>query len=434
MFNTKNLTRYATRSGWNALLPPREPHVQRPTTSRFFSIVIGAGYTGLAAARRTAELVPDKEVLVLDASEVGEGPSGRNSGFVSAFPVNPTANEHGSADDDAVRKMRISIAGQEWLRSLIHLHSINCDWDEDSLRVNAAASPEGDIAAKKRMESLRRWGFVCKELGDAERTALLGTDYYTTAFDVRPAALVQPAALIRGLAENLPANVRLLENTLVTRIDGNGPFQVHTMRDTFTADKLFLANNGQVRELGILPDRMVTILTYAALTPRLDKEELAKLGSAPIWGMTPINSMGMTIRKLSDRFLVRSMSSYGSETDPQSVRETLRRLYTNRYPKMRSYEFEYVWGGATAFTGNGGFFFGEARPGIFASVGCNAAGVTKGSIHGKLLAEMACGSQSSLLSDRLKQSGPNWLPPEPFRGIGAMSRIAWLRYQAGREY
>ncbi|MGY4601517.1 glycine/D-amino acid oxidase-like deaminating enzyme [Bradyrhizobium sp. GM22.5] len=434
MLNTTHLTQYHTRSGWNALLPPRVARDQKPANTRFASIVIGAGYTGLAAARRTAELESAKEVLVLEASEIGEGPSGRNSGFASVFPSKPTANEYGSADDDAIRKVRTSMAGQEWLRLLIREHNIDCDWDEESLRINAAATPEGAVAAGDWLQSLRRWGFNCRVLSDEERVAQLGTDYYSTAFDVRPRALVQPAALIRGLAASLPANVTLLERTLVTRVEGNGPFKVHSTKGIFTADRLFIANNGQARDLGILPDRTITILTYAALTPRLDKDELAKLGAAPIWGMTPINSMGMTMRKLKDRFLVRSMSSYGRENDPRTVREELSRLYCKRYPRMSSHEFEYVWGGAVAFTGNGGFYFGEARPGIFGAVGCNAAGVVKGTIHGKLLAELACGSQSELLTDRLRQTGPNWLPPEPFRGIGAMSRIAWLQHKAGREY
>ncbi|WP_164305322.1 FAD-dependent oxidoreductase, partial [Streptococcus pneumoniae] len=72
-----------------------------------------------------------------------------------------------------------------------------------------------------------------------------------------------------------------------------------------------------------------------------------------------------------------------------------------------------AWGGLTAVTHNGGFYFGEARPGLYASVGCGGAGVVRGTIHGKLLVELACGSQSALLTDRLKQKSPNWLPPEP---------------------
>ena len=61
---------YHNRSGWNALLPPREVRDVLPSTRNFASVVVGAGYTGLAAARRLAELEPDREVLVVDSSEL----------------------------------------------------------------------------------------------------------------------------------------------------------------------------------------------------------------------------------------------------------------------------------------------------------------------------------------------------------------------------
>ena len=58
-----------------------------PPQSRFRHVVIGAGYTGLAAARRLAELQPQEPILVLDASSAGEGSAGRNSGFLINLPT-----------------------------------------------------------------------------------------------------------------------------------------------------------------------------------------------------------------------------------------------------------------------------------------------------------------------------------------------------------
>src|SRR5688500_7784012 len=94
---------YQTRSGWNALLPPREIRDQIPASRSFASVVVGAGYTGMAAARRLAELEPDREVLLIDSSELGEGAAGRNSGFLSCSPNEPRANRHGTVDETAAR-------------------------------------------------------------------------------------------------------------------------------------------------------------------------------------------------------------------------------------------------------------------------------------------------------------------------------------------
>lgn len=130
--------------------------------------------------------------------------------------------------------------------------------------------------------SPRRWGFDCQVLSDQERVPQLGTHYYTTAFGVRPRAFVQPAALIRVLAASPPTNMTLPQRTLVTRegADPSNPLREEHVH----GDRPCIANNAQAGDLGILPDRIVTILTYAALTPRLEENDLANLGAAPLWG------------------------------------------------------------------------------------------------------------------------------------------------------
>ena len=41
-------------------------------------LIVGAGYTGLSAARKLSELHPNKKIIVVDAQLAGEGASGRN--------------------------------------------------------------------------------------------------------------------------------------------------------------------------------------------------------------------------------------------------------------------------------------------------------------------------------------------------------------------
>ncbi|PDT63971.1 FAD-dependent oxidoreductase [Bradyrhizobium ottawaense] len=434
MSKDKVAPRYAAKCGWNALLPRRTPREQAPNERRFYAIVVGAGYTGLGAARRLAELMPEKEILVLESSEIGEGSSARNSGFLSVNPVQPRANSHGSADDDAIRKVRIVVAGLDWLRTIVKENNIDCDWDEKAPRVTAAATPEGEILARRTKNSLERWTIKCAEHDAGDLEQLLGTNYYLYGYEPLTRALVQPAALIRGIADTLPANVTLLEKTPVEAVSGSGPFHVQTRRGDFSADKVFIANNAHARALGFVTNRMIGVYTYGALTPVLDDDELARFGKLPAWGVIPKSKAGTTMRKVQRRFLIRSSASYERETDPQKVRSILTQLFRNRYPKMHSYEFEHVWGGLTAITSNGENYFGELKPGLYASVGCQGAGVCRAMIHGKLLAEFACGSQSSLLADRLTLEAPNWIPPEPFRGIGALTRMSYMRWRAGRDY
>ena len=75
-------------NGWSAILPQRPITPALKGDQRADWVVIGAGYAVLAAARRLAENRPNEKVILLEAHEVGEGASGRNSGFAIDLPHN----------------------------------------------------------------------------------------------------------------------------------------------------------------------------------------------------------------------------------------------------------------------------------------------------------------------------------------------------------
>ena len=64
--------RYQHRSGWNALLPPRTNTQSLSAHLNVNVAVIGAGYTGIAAAKRWRELAPDDAIAIIDATVIGE--------------------------------------------------------------------------------------------------------------------------------------------------------------------------------------------------------------------------------------------------------------------------------------------------------------------------------------------------------------------------
>jgi glycine/D-amino acid oxidase-like deaminating enzyme len=435
MFRTSKQTypTYKNPCGWNALLPIRAPSLAVPATRRFDTIVIGAGYTGLAAARRIAESRPDKAVLILDAGIVGEGSAGRNSGFVINLPHNTRLGGHHSPTESARKQIRVYAAGLSWLENLVRKHRIECDWSPIG-KFHAAATEGGERNLRATLNQYRTWGIRLTEYSRESLREKIGSDYFHYGFHSLNNVFVQPASLIRGLADSLPPNVTLLEDTAVLGISANSPFSVATSKGEFISDQLVVANNGFARSLGLLRDRLITIFTYAAITPPLPQEELRKLGNKAEWGVIPANRLGATLRRTSDgRLLVRSGYSYEREQAPCDTLALLTDIYRRRYPKMRSHSFDYLWGGTTALTRNGATFFGQPRPGLYVSAGCNGAGVLKGTTFGKLLGEMVVGAQSRDLTDVLAMEGPSWIPPEPFRRIGVLSSIRYQATLAGLE-
>ena len=73
-------------NGWAAHLPPRTPRPHLTGDVRADWIVIGAGWAGLAAARRLSGNRPSDRVVIIDAAAVADGASGRNSGFAIDLP------------------------------------------------------------------------------------------------------------------------------------------------------------------------------------------------------------------------------------------------------------------------------------------------------------------------------------------------------------
>ena len=69
-------------NGWYETLPSPPPARTVAGTVKADFAVIGAGTCGCAVARRLAELRPDDAIVLVEATRVGYGTSGRNAGFM----------------------------------------------------------------------------------------------------------------------------------------------------------------------------------------------------------------------------------------------------------------------------------------------------------------------------------------------------------------
>lgn len=365
---------------------------------------------------------------MIEATQIGEGTSGRNSGFVLT-----AAGNDAEATKKATRQLEIFDAGFAWLRQIVRDASIECDWN-DVGKYHAAATDEGVANIKAIARQYQACGQRCDEIPQAEFARRIGSSYYKYAFYTGHNVFVQPAALVRGLADSLPANVTLLEQAPVSSVSGKGPFTVKLPDRQVRAEKMVIANNGFAKRLGFLKNRIFNVYTYAGMTPELDDDELARHGTDAEWGILPAVRAGTTLRRTSGRrFLVRSLQSYEAERSGRQVDETLEELYRQRYPGLRSHKFEYVWGGALGLTMNAESCFGEIADNLYVSAGCNGVGIMKGTIYGKLLAEQIMGLYSADIRDVRQMNAPTWIPPDPVLRWGVTLAMNQRTRQAGAE-
>jgi glycine/D-amino acid oxidase-like deaminating enzyme len=397
------------------LLPKRDPVAVLGKDTRCDVAIVGAGYTGLAAARQWARHAPDDQVLVLDASEIGEGNPGRNSGFLLEIAL---ANDANAGQLERMKNCNRLIADtMQEIRGTVQASGIDCDLQRSGT-YRAAAGNAGETALDQYRAFLEAAELPFQLLNREQLEQKLGTRFYRRGLYSPHCYLAQPAALIRGLASQLPSSVTVCERAPVTQLaQRNDCWMLTTPQGNVRADKVILANNAFCKGLGTGRSRIVAMYTYAALTRRLPEEVLATLGGETSWGVLPAHRLGSTLRRTSDgRLLVRSFYGYEREADNQLIAKQLGDNLLRRFPQLGKVEFEHVWSGATGFTFNGAPIWGQARPGLFVSAGCNGGGVVKGTLFGRLLVDRIHGLPVPDMQQLFGQA--SWMPPEPLRRIG----------------
>lgn len=424
--------------GWYHLSKPRKPKPGHYGKSAARWVVVGAGFTGLATARQLALNFPNDEIVLIEAQEVGFGSSGRNAGFAIDLPHDIGADDYIGEIGAAKMSMKLNLTGQNLLRELVDRHKIDCQM-KDCGKYQGAVEDRGTAVLDAYRRGLDKLGQPYEMIEGADLPDHIGTKFYRKALFTPGTVLIQPSALVKGLADSLPANVTLYEGTPITAVEyGNKVVLIHA-NGSITADKLVLTTNAFGMSFGFLKGRMLPIFTYASITRQLTVEEQARLGGKPFWGLIPADPFGTTVRRTPDnRLLVRN--SFSFNPDGRSNTKYLERFvkrhrasYERRFSMLPGLEFEYTWGGALALSRNHQGFFGQLAPNVFGALCCNGLGVTRGTAAGKLLADWLAGEQNDMIDSLLNSPGPNRNPPEPFLSIGVNLNLMWGQSRAGKE-
>jgi glycine/D-amino acid oxidase-like deaminating enzyme len=426
-------------NGWSALLPTRKPQPSLFDDHEFDWVIVGAGYAGLAAARALASQQPSASIAVIEAGEVGENASGRNSGFAIDLPhasaVSAKSVEEGRC---AIRVGRYAL---DELNRLISGHQIGCDWERRG-RYHAAVTREvADSALKTYASNLETWGEPYEWLERPELESRLGTTYYGDAIFTPGTYLLNPAALVRGLADSLPGNVKLFERSPVTEVEFKGPSPyIKTARGRVRFGKLILAVNAFSQSFGVYKERQIPVLLFASLSKPLSDEQIARMGAEASWGITPAHGVaGSTLRLTRDR---RLMIRQGFEYSPtlrtnvarrEAARETHQKLLSRRFPNLGAVEIEHFWMGWLAVSQNHAPAFGQIGDNVYATSCCNGSGIVRHTAAGMLIADLALGNENPLIDDFLSQGTANYIPPRPLRDVGVGLTISWDTWRGRGE-
>lgn len=432
------LPEYDNRCGWYELLGATSDFDELKSDATFDTVVIGGGFVGMAAARRLAENCPDDNILLIDALKIGQGASGRNSGFVIDQPHKRDLER---ADEVFKRKIvQLNRAAINYMEKQIAEFNIDCQWSRAG-KYQGAVGSRGEKYLNHYESLLRHSGERYERLSKVEIQNVFGTDYYSAMIYTPGGTLVQPAALMRGLADSLPANVRVIENSPVLEICRQQTgFTLKTGDNVITCDQLIVATGIFTPELGLMKHRILPVMTFASMTRPLSDAEMKLYGGTLDWGITPADHAGTTMRMTQDRrLIIRNSYRYAPEYNTPaaiipSIQTKHREGLDHRYPALKHVDIDYTWGGGTSLSGNFETYFGQLEKGIYSS-GCDqSVGASRGTISGMMLADLASGKQSELLTNMQEVSGkPSRLPPKPLLRIGVPLRLAIARLASRTE-
>lgn len=401
--------------------------------------VIGGGFTGLAAARRLAELAPDARIVLIDGKRIGQGASARNSGFAVANESPGHAQLHTEPGLASYMTMnRIDHAGMNELRRLTDTLNIDCDW-EDTGSIHAAHDPANFDKLRHHAAAFTDLGVDVRVLENDALKSRLGTGFYRLGVESKGGALLQPAKLTKGLLEAFPENVNCYEMSPVLRIKRAADrWVVATGNGSIRARQVVVAVNAFFPRLGLKRLKLFPMALTASLTRPLNHAEEAEISHAASWGVLSPKSLGATMRLTKDRrILIRNTGEYRPAGISPALLSERRKVHADglrkRFPFLDEAAIEYTWSGTICISRNAKPVFEQTAPGLFLCGGYNASGVSRGTIMGRLIAEMALGGQSDTLSDILSLTHPSLIPPRPLLDIGVKFRLHQERKSALSE-
>ena len=401
-------------------------------------VIIGAGYTGLSAARKLGQIFPDQKIILIDAQIAGEGASGRNSGYL----VDTTLNDGFTSNKDLEnykKKTDIYKLGIDTVKRFIKEYQVDCDWNESG-KYFASSQKEDLKILSKFSNVLSKFGFENKLFDNKELSKRLGTSFYNIGLFTKGGILLHPGKLVRAMIDALPNNIFLFENSMLTSWKKeSGIIFCYFNNLTVKTNNIIFATNGFLKSLGIKKNYNFPITLTASMTRSLTDKEFEDIGNPKEWGVLPIKPMGATVRMTKDRrILIRNTAEVynpyqmsQSELNKRSLKQKIG--IQKRFPQLPDDIIQSTWSGIVSRTRNSSQIFEKIDDNIFVAGCYNGSGIGVGTLFGEQIAIKASNENTKEIETIEARSKPTWLPPQPFLNLGIKARLIYERLRARSE-
>ena len=401
-------------------------------------LIVGAGFTGLSAARKLGQIHPNKKIILVDAQLAGEGASGRNSGYL----VDTTLNDGFTSNKELSnykKKTDIYKLGINTVKKFIKEHQVDCDWNESG---KYFASSQHDDQKKLFIFSntLSKLGFEHNLLNKKELSRKLGTSFYNLALYTKGGILLHPGKLVRAMIETLPNNVELIEKSQLLEWKKDRDILYCIFKDNkIVTKKIIFCTNGFLKSLGIKVNYNFPLTLTASMTRPLNDKEFRSIGEPNEWGVLPIRPMGATIRMTKDkRILIRNTAEVHNPFQMSKLNLSKRSIkqkigIKKRFPNLPDDIFESSWSGIVSRTRNSSQIFEKIDNNIFVAGCYNGSGIGVGTLFGEQIAIKASNENTNEINIIESRGKPTRLPPQPFLNYGVRARLMYERFKSRQD-
>jgi glycine/D-amino acid oxidase-like deaminating enzyme len=316
-------------------------------------LVVGSGYTGLAAACELA--ASGLEVAVVDRGEIGSGASSRNGGQLNyGLKAATTAVFKRYGPAVGRRLWDASLDAIDLVEGIVEREEIDAEFSRDGA-AELAFRPEDYPALAAEAGWMRdNLGFDTELIPADRMDTVIGSEAFAVALVDGAGASIHPAKYVFGLAA---AAVRhgavLVEHAGVATIARSGSgFLITTAAGPVRARNVLMATNGYT-PTGLVPQlrrRVVPVGSYMIATAPLDARTAERLipGNRILW--TANNLLNYIRRSSDDRILIGGRQNLSPDLDLVESAHDLRSTLTRFFPELADVEITQSWGGNLGLT------------------------------------------------------------------------------------
>ena len=394
--------------------------------------VIGAGFTGLSAARTLAK--KGARVVVLESETIGWGASSRNGGMVLTglkLGVNKLIAMYGR---ERTRQMyAASLASMDCVEQIVREERIDCNFSRAGHLEVACKQAHFDDYARQVEVIAREFNHELRVVPRGELRSEIGSDLYYGGMVDETSAGVNPARYVAGLATSaIRAGACVFEHTRVEKIQraarqGAPGWTLTTSRGAFWAQNVLVGTSGYTSAVTpALQRKLIPIGSYIITTEVLPDALARELSPRNRMIYDSKNYLYYYRLTPDNRMLFGGRAAFFPESG-DTVRksaEILRRGMIEVYPQLRDAKVEFVWGGTLDFAFDIMPHAGELD-GLHYAVGYAGHGVAMATYQGHLMARRLAGEK----------------PENPFEGIpfpgaplGLYNGRPWFLPFAGMYY